>query len=426
MPPPQQQLVKQIMKTGAINMLFKNGKRIQEFDASTNASDFLLNFPRGAYTTMRTLHRHSIFQLKFHIHRLIYSTTKMIADELLDISQKSPNSEQLIENYLNIAKENHRIGAYPLSLMTSVDNCNNETHELFLEEAIRILSQDICEYYKSVDGMDEMEICTETCPTVPMDELKITLLLVWYHQISSSEDNSFENEVKISTTFDLYSHITKLGERPSKPVLVDILPGSRCHLGNAKDSIWITERNAMIDRKSKGSNEVIMCESDGIVREGLSSNFFIVDSSNRVVTAKEGILFGSVRGLLIPTKDQAENIMENTGTQNDSSDTVLKSDEYCEETPNLADILAWKEAFITSTSRLVLPIKTMNIAKECIDEILPREKSQEIKQSGRLQDCGTYYSFTFESTQFSENLNRLLISKMQTMSIKVVTSDSCH
>ncbi|KAG2393374.1 hypothetical protein C9374_006905 [Naegleria lovaniensis] len=421
----QQQLVKQIMKTGAINMLFKNGKRVQEFDASTNASDFLLNFPRGAYTTMRTLHRHSVFQLKFHIHRLIYSTTKMIADEHLDISKKSPNSELLIENYNNTIKDNNRIGMYPLSLLSSVDTSNNETHELFLEESIRILSQDICEYYNNVDAIDPVQILAESCPTAPMDELKITLLLVWYHHQISSSGDDFENEMNISTTFDLYSHITKLGERPSKPVLVDLLPGSRCHLGNAKDSIWITERNALYERKSKDSNEVIMCESNGIVREGLSSNFFIVNSSNQVVTAKEDILFGSVRGLLIPTKDQAENIIENSGAQNDSFDnTVLKPEEYCEENPNLADMLTWKEAFITSTSRLVLPIRVMNIAKECIDEILPTERAQKIKESGRLKDCGTYYSFTFESTQFSENLNRLLISKMQTMSIKVVTSES--
>ncbi|EFC49866.1 predicted protein [Naegleria gruberi] len=394
-------IIKQLItknSKSSINLLFKNGKIVTDFDVSTNSTDFLKQFPRGAYTAMRTLHRHSVFQLKFHVHRLIYTTMKMINDEHLEINTNSPKSESLIEEC--------SIGMYPLSLLSSVEKSNNnEKHELFLEEVVKTLGQSIAEYSINVDDEHPNE-----CDQLSVEELKVTLLLVWYHQRKSSSE--------ISTSFDLYSHITKLGERPSKPVFVDIVPGSRCHLGNAKDSIWITERNSMLNKKTQSSNEVLMCEESGIVREGTSSNFFIINRDGKVVTARDGILFGSVRGLLIPTQDQAQSILKNS-TEEESCETVLKSSEYTEDNPTIRDLLNWKEAFITSTSRLVLPIKTINIAKECIDNILTREEIEQVKP--HLKELNSYYySYELESVDQCIHLNQLLVNKMQSMSIRVV------
>jgi len=395
-----------------INLLFKNGKIVNDFDTTMNSNDFLKKFPRGAYTAMRTLHRNSIFQLKFHTHRLIYTTTQMIQNELLDIGRKSPNSESLIEPY---GSDDVRIGAYPLTLLSAVENDHSQQHELFFEEAIKILAESIAQYSQQVDGKEWKDFGQDT-----MDELKITLLLVWYHH---KHDTSLQ-DLKLSTTFDLYAHITKLGERPQGSVVVDIMPGSRTHLGNAKDSIWILERNTMMEKKTKEANEVLMCEEEGTVREGLSSNFFII-RSNKVITAKDGILFGSVRGLLIPTRDQAENILDMKQYQTEQDNTVLKVGDYIEENPNLSDLLEWDEAFISSTSRLVLPIRSMNIHKACIDS-LPKQKAEVIKKSDRLIDCGAYYSFSFNNTSQSEQIYKNLITKMQSMSTRVLGIDSTN
>ncbi len=58
----------------------KNGKLIEAYNKDSNA--FLLDFPRGAYTTMRTLqNQKAIFQFKYHVHRLKQSTEYMMEEK---------------------------------------------------------------------------------------------------------------------------------------------------------------------------------------------------------------------------------------------------------------------------------------------------------------------------------------------------------
>eukprot|EP00271_Cylindrocystis_brebissonii_P022477 TRINITY_DN8669_c0_g1_i1.p1 TRINITY_DN8669_c0_g1~~TRINITY_DN8669_c0_g1_i1.p1 ORF type:complete len:121 (+),score=40.19 TRINITY_DN8669_c0_g1_i1:382-744(+) len=77
---------------------------------------------------------------------------------------------------------------------------------------------------------------------------------------------------------------------------------------------------------------------DGSVLEGMSSNFFVV-RGGAVMTAQEGVLLGTVREVALQVCKKLPGGVE----------VVL-------EAPNVRDIGAWEGVFISSTSRLVLPV----------------------------------------------------------------------
>jgi Amino-transferase class IV len=96
--------------------------------------------------------------------------------------------------------------------------------------------------------------------------------------------------------------------------------------------------------KPPGVSEVLMVRpcnntsSDLEVLEGLSSNFFVIYKDGTIRTAQDGVLFGYVRHLVLES-------LEACGLVLDPKPVLLH------EAKNL-----WKEAFITSSSRLVFPV----------------------------------------------------------------------
>lgn len=85
-----------------------------------------------------------------------------------------------------------------------------------------------------------------------------------------------------------------------------------------------------------GINEILMVSDDGKILEGLSSNFFAV-IDGEIWTADEGVLSGITRSVVL-------DIAEKTGV-------VVK---LC--AAPLSDLSRIDEAFITSTSRSILPV----------------------------------------------------------------------
>ncbi len=183
----------------------------------------------------------------------------------------------------------------------------------------------------------------------------------------------------------MYTHVTYLPTRPTNPVLVDVKRGTRVKM-RAKDSVWVEERKAL--PTSHCSNEVIMCEDDGSVREGTSSNFFVIKQDGKVYTADQGILKGTVQVLLL------EQVVKHN--------VVLAI-------PNLKDLSQWKEAFITSTSRLVLPIHSLVIAPDCMEFVDPLAIP--------LMKDGVYQLLPdIKQAPISEDLNNKLMDHMLEMS----------
>ena len=109
----------------------------------------------------------------------------------------------------------------------------------------------------------------------------------------------------------------------------------------AKDSDWVVQRKGLEESKPVDFNEVVLSTEDGALYEGLSSNFFVL-YGGVLYTAGEGILLGSVREAVLRCAEDMD------------IPIVLKA-------PSLDDFDAWDAAFVSSTSRMLLPIDYMSV-----------------------------------------------------------------
>jgi len=174
-------------------------------------------------------------------------------------------------------------------------------------------------------------------------EMKITVLLV----PSTHEE-----------TVAVHVHVSPLGPRkaPGIPVRVEIRGSPRSNAA-AKDSDWVSERKKLA--KPDDVNELVL-EKEGALYEGLSSNFFAL-MDGVLYTAGEDILLGSVREAVLR---QAE-IM--------GLPIIL-------EPPRVEDANRWEAAFISSTSRMLLPIDLMSIISGSSED-LPKVREFNYGQS---------------------------------------------
>lgn len=104
----------------------------------------------------------------------------------------------------------------------------------------------------------------------------------------------------------------------------------------AKDSAFIAMSQQARQLKSKKINEVLMAGPSGEVLEGLSSNFFGI-RDGVLITPDEGILPGLTRSLILHEANKAGIPVRLEGVP-------------------VTDLGSLDEAFISSTSRAVLPI----------------------------------------------------------------------
>jgi len=130
---------------------------------------------------------------------------------------------------------------------------------------------------------------------------------------------------------------------PKPPVLVAIKAGERRD-PQTKSTQWAHERLQYLEGE-EGANDVVLMHSDGNVTEGLSSNFGVVVGKT-VYTAPPGeVLAGTMLEHVLM-------ICKELGI------TVKR------ECPNIKDFDNWDAAFISSTSRLLLPINRLKLSTE--------------------------------------------------------------
>lgn len=242
----------------------------------SNGVAWLEGMPRGAYTTCRTVRGGtSVFELSFHLQRLVDSLELMMTDD-----------------------------DEPLDALT-------------LKEDVLWTMRDAVEGYRAqhrtTDNDDDKE-------------MKITVLVPYERPISR-----------------VYTHVTDLGARKpfGIPVKVEIRGEPRKNAA-AKDSDWVTERKKL--GKADDVNEIVL-ENEGMLYEGLSSNFFAM-KDGVLYTAGEGILLGSVREAVLRKAEELD------------IPIVL-------EPPHIDDVEKWDAAFISSTSRMLLPIDSITVCCEC-------------------------------------------------------------
>lgn len=107
----------------------------------------------------------------------------------------------------------------------------------------------------------------------------------------------------------------------------------------AKSTAFIAPSRDLKGQMPAGIHEVLMVDGDGAILEGFSSNFFaIVDGELR--TAEEGVLAGVTRGITLRAAEGLVPIRR--------------------EAVHQTDIPHLQEAFITSSSREVMPVVRIN------------------------------------------------------------------
>jgi branched-subunit amino acid aminotransferase/4-amino-4-deoxychorismate lyase len=118
-----------------------------------------------------------------------------------------------------------------------------------------------------------------------------------------------------------------------------------------KVASWTRERKVLEKYKTSGVEEVLLVRppretTAGSVEllEGLSSNVFVLYADNTLHTPTEGVLHGYVRYLVLEAAKSCGLHV--------SSEPIL-----------LDDVGHWKEAFITSSSRLIFPISKLLVSR---------------------------------------------------------------
>ena len=105
---------------------------------------------------------------------------------------------------------------------------------------------------------------------------------------------------------------------------------------SAKLSNFIQSSQTARQRLQGGFEEILMVDESGNILEGLTSNFYAV-MDGEIRTAGQGVLSGITRQIVLLLAEDAGYPVQL-------------------EAPKLANLVSFTEAFITSTSRAVLPI----------------------------------------------------------------------
>jgi branched-subunit amino acid aminotransferase/4-amino-4-deoxychorismate lyase len=163
-------------------------------------------------------------------------------------------------------------------------------------------------------------------------ELKVTVLV---HE----KDGGFVADTHVT---DLVEPVRRKRDGMSTDHQVKVMVrGAPRENAAAKDSDWVVQRKGLEESKPLDFNEVVLVTEDGALYEGLSSNFFVLHGGV-LYTAGEGILLGSVREAVLRCAEDMD------------IPIVLKA-------PSLDDFDGWDAAFVSSTSRMLLPIDYMSV-----------------------------------------------------------------
>ncbi|RUS22678.1 aminotransferase [Endogone sp. FLAS-F59071] len=268
----------------------------------TAPNDFFLIYPRGSYTGARTVHRHSIMDLSSHIDRIATS----------------------------------------LQLMT------------FTPDAAASESEDVSRALAPFRDRDTLARLL-----VPM--LKTGLRK--YYEVEekpSGEDMETKVSVVVAYSFEesrarFAAHFAPLPAPYSGRIRVE-MEGEPRKLAGAKDSQWVRDRKNLELTKSPCVNEVLLSNPEtGDIYEGLSSNFFAIyrgeAGTGQPATVRtaplEYVLQGTIMKAVVA-------VCEREGIPI----------EWAFPTIGDAKKGKWEGAFVSSTSRLVLPIESIHFRDE--------------------------------------------------------------
>ena len=266
---------------------------------------WLESMPRGAYTTARTTSRgRCVFELSFHLQRLVDSAGLMHLGR-------------------------GRVGGM-------------DHDQALKQRVLDTMRRGVEAYMRHHGGYDGGY---DDVPEDDDHEMKITVLVCEGDAIDAENSETLNNNDGSNNDAKereaVLVHVSPLGPRKAPgPVRVEIRGEPRANAA-AKDSEWVTARKQLA--KPDDVDELVL-EADGALYEGLSSNFFVL-MDGTLYTAGDNVLLGSVR------------------------ESVLRQCEELNvpvvpEPPRLCDAPRWEAAFVSSTSRMLLPVDELLFASE--------------------------------------------------------------
>ncbi|CAI5535062.1 unnamed protein product [Closterium sp. Naga37s-1] len=336
-----------------------------------SAADLLRSYPRGAYTTARTVGVHSVLEFDMHVQRLVESAGLMglavvpcgatgessghqekgrdscrdspdapappvhtasasaaaaaAADSQLTFKSLRPVIKsafaQAIKEFL------HCNATLPHATTSSTATASQATPAASTSAAASP-PPTLAPPSSSSSSPSPFSSPSPSSSSRPPMEVRLTALLAPPSSPSSTQP------------YDLFVHAAPLPPPPSPPVRV-VVAGRPRKNPAAKDSAWARERAALEEvKRQQGAEEVLLVDSDGSVLEGSTSNFFAVEAGGVVVTAEEGVLKGTIRSLILSV------------CQQQGVPVQLRA-------PQVGEAYKWQGAFISSTSRLLLPLDTL-------------------------------------------------------------------
>lgn len=257
-----------------------------------------------------------------------------------------------------------------------------------LEEKIGLVTKHFPEYASLLDtkqvskkihevcrrGIDELDRTREDWAK---SDLRITLLYSWQPQLKAvPQENLNKLPVPRESSLqhwrkdyygDLFQnshsilsgYFTKLPSRPEGPVKTVVRGSPRLNAA-AKDSAWVKTRKSLEEKMENDMEETILIDKEEkTLVEGLQTNFMIIHDGV-LYTAGQHVLNGTVRQLVLEVCE--------------ANDIPYKL-----EAPPLAKLSSLEAAFITSTSRLILPIDEIKIPADIIADVravLPSNSDQ--------------------------------------------------
>ncbi|KAK2958054.1 putative 5-phosphate dependent protein [Blattamonas nauphoetae] len=331
------------------NVLIDHGKAIDVGEESS--SSVISRYPSGPYTTMRTLDQMKVVDFDFHVQRLHDSllSLKTIHPHL----EFPPESDELFstsslkELLTTIIREGltefFRLNGNSISFRNEFSEVSSESHNFFAEVRIYVL------------------LLVETDETTGR---RVPHAVVYLNSLSSRVRSAVGSEV-----------------------LCEIRGSVVRQNSEAKDSEWMKARQAVEKFAAPETEELLLRDENGHVFEGHSSNFFVMLRDGSLQTASQGILSGSVRKTILLLAEQ-------------------KGIPINYECPDLAQSNNWAYAFISSTSRLILPITSITIFTHTDDK--------------EPESILTFGDHKKENTPPAKNLTALILALKEELNSKAV------
>ncbi|KAJ6246724.1 d-aminoacid aminotransferase-like plp-dependent enzymes superfamily protein [Anaeramoeba flamelloides] len=199
---------------------------------------------------------------------------------------------------------------------------------------------------------------------------KSVLIFISDRDTFSQQEKGTLNKTFLSKRLLILIHVYPIMKVPNS-IKVQICGQARKQ-PNTKDTKWVSERKKFIEKRSIGVGEILLANKNKELTEGATSNFFIIMNSKIYTSPDNTVLCGITRKLTIK-------VCKKMGMK-----IIYKN-------PKIDKIDQWEEAFITSSSRLVLPIDSV---------LYEKEEGQLIEK-------------TLDSPKITRNIRRNLIKQME-------------